>query len=139
MNEDNLATSIEIAANAVDEPIELVYSDLPEPGEIAGNLQLAGRFFRLMAYRNGAPLTNFVFRIPMRVVLEYREADLNGAPEEELQLRYYDPGTGEWRADGIVIEQRDLSNNRITVSIAHLTDFALVGVDRKIYLPSLFR
>jgi hypothetical protein len=139
MNQDNLATAIEIAPNAVDDPIELVYSDLPEPGDVAGDLQFAGRFFRLIAYHDGSPRASFVFRIPMRMVLEYREADLNGVSEEELQLRYFDPATAEWRTDGIVIEQRDPPNNRITVSIAHLTDFALVGADRKIFLPSISR
>jgi hypothetical protein len=83
--------------------------------------------------------TEINFAIPMRMVLEYREADLNGVSEEELQLRYFDPATAEWRTDGIVIEQRDPPNNRITVSIAHLTDFALVGADRKIFLPSISR
>ena len=138
-NQDNLTTTIEVPPNAVTTPIQLVYTDLPAPDGGSGNLQLAGRYFRLTAYQAGAPLDNFTFQIPIRMVIEYREADLGDSAEEELELRYYDTATAEWRTDGIVVEQRDLVRNLIAVSIAHLTDFALVGATPRIFLPVVAR
>ena len=135
VNQDNLTTTIEVPPNAVTTPIQLVYTDLPAPDGGSGNLQLAGRYFRLTAYQAGAPLDNFTFQIPIRMVIEYQEADLGDIAEEELELCYYDTTTGEWRTDGIVVEQRDLVRNLITVSIAHLTDFALAGSKGQVFLP----
>jgi hypothetical protein len=100
---------------------------------------LAGRFFRLTAFRDGAPVENFVFQVPIRLVIEYREADLGDIAEENLELRYYDSTTGEWRTDGIVVEQRDPVRNLITVTIAHLSEFALTGAARRIFLPVVSR
>ena len=138
-NQENLTTTIEVPPGAVDAPIQLVYADLPAPDGGAGELQLAGRFFRLTAFRDGAPLENFVFQTPIRVVIEYREADLGDVAEENLEVRYFDLATGEWRTDGIVVEQRDLERNLITVTIAHLSKFALTGAVRHIFLRAVSR
>ena len=139
VSQDNLTTTVEIGPNAVNGPITLVYTELPDPGNGGGNLQLAGRYFRLTAYQDGAPLANFVFNLPIRLVIEYRETDLNGVAEEALELRYYDVSAGEWLTNGIVVEQRDLARNLLTVSIAHLTDFALAGSRGQVYLPMIVR
>lgn len=137
-NQENLTTTIEIPPNAVNAPIQLVYTDLPDPGS-GDTFQLVSRFFRLAAYQDGAPLAGYVFQTPIRMIIEYREADLGGVAEADLELRYYDAATGEWRTDGIIVEQRDVERNLIIVLIAHLTDFALAGNGSVIYLPSIAR
>jgi hypothetical protein len=137
-NQENLTPTIEIPPDAVSAPIQLVYTDLPDPGS-GDAFQLVSRFFRLIAYQDGAPLAGYVFQTPIRMIIEYREADLGGVAEADLELRYYDAATDEWRTDGITVEQRDMERNLITVVIAHLTDFALAGNGSSIYLPSIAR
>jgi hypothetical protein len=137
-NQENLTTTIEIPPDAVSAPIQLVYTDLPDPGS-GDAFQLVSRFFRLTAYQDGAPLAGYVIQTPIRMIIEYREADLGGVAEAELELRYYDAAADEWRTEGITIERRDLEHNLITVLIAHLTDFALAGSGSVIYLPSIAR
>ncbi len=102
-------------------------------------LQLAGRVFRLTAFRDGVPVENFVFQIPIRLVIEYQEADLGDIAEENLEVRYFDTAAGEWRTDGIVVEHRDLERNLITVSIAHLSEFTLTGAAPRLFLPVVTR
>ena len=103
-------------------------SDTPAP-----NLWFAGRAFSLEAYQNGTqvPLT---FSTPITLVIEYTDADLGNAFEGALEV-YYRKGTG-WATDGITIVERDTANNRLVVTISHLSAFAMFGpATNKVYLP----
>ncbi len=135
----NLTTTLVIEPNAVSQPVQLTFVELAALNGEAGEMQLVGRFFRLTAHHDGQLLENFVFLIPIRLVLEYRDEDLNGVAEENLELRYYHAATGEWRTDGIVVVERDLVRNLITVTIAHLTEFALSEAERQLFLPVIVR
>jgi len=82
----------------------------------------------------------FHFERPITLTIAYSDEDVVDIPrgEESLELRYW---TGsEWSDDGITIVQRDTVNNRLVVSIAHLTEFALFGKDTYFYyMPIVFK
>lgn len=101
---------------------------------------LAGLSFTLEAYLNQVLQPGYVFSRPITLTIEYSDEDVAGIPggEESLQLRYWD-GSG-WSNDGISVVQRDTAHNRLTVSIAHLTEFALLGQDVTFtYLPLIVK
>jgi hypothetical protein len=71
------------------------------------------------------------------VTLTYSDTDVAGLIEEELSFRYWD-GL-EWSTDGITVIERDTENNRLAVTISHLSDFALFGRQVRIHLPLILR
>ena len=40
------------------------------------------------------------FNEPVRVELSYKDADLNGVDEDDLEIRYYNEATGQWEFIG---------------------------------------
>ena len=60
--------------------------------------------------------------------------DVAGIDETSLTLFFYDETNGVWSDQGIIVVARDPANNRLTVQISHLTEFAM-GVSKRLYLP----
>ena len=98
----------------------------------------AGRTFTLTAYRNNSPLDNFTFQQPVTLVIDYTDSDVAGIDENSLTLFFYDETNGIWSDQGIIVVARDPANNRLTVQIPHLTEFAM-GVSKRFYLPVVTR
>jgi hypothetical protein len=91
-----------------------------------GAFQFAGHSFTLTAYRSNSPLSNFLFPQPVTLVIDYTDADVAGLDENALTLFFYDTAINSRSEQGIMVVTRDTANNRITVQITHLTEFALV-------------
>lgn len=125
-------TTIVVPAGAVSETLTLLFAPTAPP---AGSSDpSAGHAFVLEAHRDGALLPGFVFQVPVTVTIQYTEADVAGIDEETLALRYWDGET--WSIDGIAVVERDVVGNRLVVTLAHLSQFAMFGTGGpSVYLP----
>lgn len=129
--------TVQVPAGAVTQNTTLLYddkADLSHPGAF----NFAGRTFTLTAYRDNNPQSNFTFQQPVTLVIEYTDGDVAGLNENELTLFFYNTTTNSWSDQGIVVMSRDPANNRITVQISHLTEFAM-GTAKRILLPIISR
>ena len=80
-------------------------------------------FFDLSAYLNDTRFDEFHFGVPVTLTITYDPALMDGLEVETLTLLYWNGTT--WAADGITILARDAVNHRLTVRLAHLSEFAL--------------
>ncbi|HQV27737.1 MAG TPA: hypothetical protein PKZ61_06565, partial [Thermoflexales bacterium] len=109
-------------------------------GSPSGMLVFAGLAFSLTAVQDGSPLSGFVFERPVTVTLRYADADVMGLVEANLQPFYFNPTTGLWQADGIVVVGRKLPENEIVFTISHLTRFGLFApTQQRAFLPVIMR
>ena len=150
---DTKQTTISTPFGAVDQMTSLLFrtlsapslsgSSLSGPSGADGILQFAGKAFVLSAYQNDQRVENFTFTKPISLTIEYTDSDVVGLDENQLDVYYYDVANQQWRRDGIVIVERDLAQNRIIVTLAHLTEFGLWGPQEtppaeqqeRLYLP----
>jgi Tfp pilus assembly protein PilE len=58
------------------------------------------------------------------ITIKYKESDLNGTNEQDLEIHYYDESLEEWIILPSVV---DTVNNTVTVVVNHFTDFAIFG------------
>ena len=101
-----------------------------------GGFQLLGRVFAITAEDGqGNPVTRF--DQPFTIVIGYEESDLDGMAEEDLVLHYWNVAEERWvYIPGVV----DTEANTLTVTLDHLTDFAVLEVPHsRVYLPALLR
>jgi len=131
---------IEISDNAVTQAIELRLNPItPLPTTTVPitpttpTFKFAGQVFTLKAFQRGVELSPFNFSQPVTVTLMYHDADISTIKEDSLQLYYWDGNA--WQTDGITVVQRIPGDNKLIVTITHLTDFALFGETSLIYLP----
>lgn len=129
--------TVQIPAGAVDQPTTFVYDNQATPSRPV-SFQFAGRSFTLTAFRNNSALDGLTFLQPVTLVIEYTDADVAGIDENTLVLFFYDEDNGSWSQEGITVVTRDPANNRITLQITHLTEFAL-GAIGPIYLPLVYQ
>ena len=109
-------------------------------GSPSGMLVFAGLAFSLTAVQDGSPLSGFVFERPVTVTLRYADADVMGLVEADLQPFYFNPTTGLWQTDGIVVVGRKLPENEIVFTISHLTRFGLFApTQQRAFLAVIMR
>ena len=133
-------TMLSIPAGAVTEAttLRIVPGTTIAPGP---GFAFAGHAFSLDAYQNGGMVEGFTFTAPVTLTVGYTDADLGGQDEGTLRLMtwngtaWVDAATTCSPASTYV---RDLANNRVSVAICHLSDYALFGQHR-VLLPSLRR
>ena len=137
---------LQIAGGAVEEPTTLRIALLDEPTALPETLHFAGYTFAIDAFQQNGTVDNMIFTQPLILVLTYTDADVAGLDEETLTLHYLNPATNTWQTDGITVVERAPAENRITLALHHLTDFALFTVDnvptsaaQKIYIPIVAR
>ena len=101
-----------------------------------GGFQLLGRAFSITANDSqGNPVTHF--DQPFTIVIAYEEEDVEGMKEEDLVLHYWSGIEERWLyIPGTV----DSQAHTLTVTLDHLTDFAVLEVDhQRVYLPAIQR
>lgn len=128
---------IEFPVDALTETTAMTYSETFSPSNPASSaFAFAGKSFVLeaTAVSNGETVTNF--NNPVTITLRYSDENLNGQDENTLVLEFWNGNA--WDSSGIGILERDLINNRIVVTIDHLTEFALFGQSR-VYLPVIIK
>ncbi len=129
------SVTVQAPAGAVTGSVEIKYVDQVSPTTpYSGVFEFAGHSFTLNAYRDGVLVDGFTFQQPVTVVIEYTDADVAGLDESTLTLFYYDGNAQQWAQTGITLISHDLTNNRITFTVTHFTQFAL-GEAHRLYLP----
>jgi len=138
---DGMTTTIKVPPGAVTEPTQLAYTSVPTITCSLPGFVFAGRAFRLEAHRNSALHPGLVFEKPVTVTIHYTEANVAGLDENRLELRYWNGSA--WSTDGIIVVKRDTANNRLVVTVAHLSEFAMFAKEqqdpRKVHLPLIVR
>jgi hypothetical protein len=119
---------MDLPAGVVTSTTVFTYAQTSSPTENPGSFTFAGRSFTMEATdAAGQPITTFNGRFT--ITLNYSDADWQaaGIPAEENLNLYYWNGTawvGLLPCAGCSL---DTVNNRITVVLDHLTEFALLG------------
>jgi len=134
-----LTTTVLVPAGAVTATTTLVYIEaLTTTAEIPPDFSFAGVIFDLNAYVDGARVDPFTFTTPITITLHYSEAILS-APEETLRLMTWVPDSERWLDAACRPYVRNLAENWLSVPICHLSHFALLGEEYRIYLPLVIR
>jgi hypothetical protein len=130
-----LTTTVELPTDAVKDDVTLIYTPVPSPTKpLPGDLQFANHAFTLEVYDcpECTPLPGYAFKHPITITIHYSYTDVLEVKEDELMLEYWNDDTGEWEdvaatCDPNSTYTRDLDTNWISVSLCHLTPFALLG------------
>lgn len=126
---------IEVPTGTVTGSISLSLGLLAQPPVSPPQFALGGFIFTLEASQGGNPLESVTFLIPITLTITYLDSDIGGMDEATLSLRYYDETTQTWLDDGITVVSRDPANNRLVVTIAHLTTFGVFDSSERSLLP----
>jgi len=122
-----VTATVTAPGGAVGAPTTLVFDEITASAHPASpGFAFAGRFFTLSAYQNQVLQSNFTFSTPITLTLDYTADGVQFADENSLEVRYWDGSA--WRTDGIALISRDTVNRRVTVTLSHLTEFALMGL-----------
>jgi hypothetical protein len=124
----NTAGQVELPAGLVTTTTVFTYSEFITPTQATSGFAFAGQSFTLVATdAAGQPITTFAGRYT--ITLNYSDADWQaaGIPAEENLNLYYWNGSAWVAILPCAGCSLDTVNNRITVVLDHLTEFALLG------------
>jgi hypothetical protein len=131
--------SIQFPPGAVTAQTTLSYTLQPEPSRSLANFRFAGRAFTLEAFDSNGRVTTF--NKPFTITIVYDAFDLIAAgigDPSRLNVVFWNGS--QWArilpCEGCSI---DTVNQRVTVVVDHLTEFALVDPTRKVYLPIVLK
>lgn len=140
---DGRTITVVVPGGSVAEETALLYT-LADGDPVGGppNLVYAGQAFTLAAYRHGERLPDFTFDLPIAITIGFNGSDLAHLIPASLALHYWD-GAG-WLAAGTTcatgVATLNPAANELTVSVCHLTQFALFGQPwHELYLPAIVR
>ncbi|MEM7028117.1 MAG: LamG-like jellyroll fold domain-containing protein [Chloroflexota bacterium] len=142
---DGVTVEITAPAGAVGQSVRLEYTILSAVNGAPDGFIFVGVAFDLTAFVNDQVQNSFTFDQPIMLTLSYTDIQIAGIDENSLSLYYFDEASSSWRTDGITIVERDVDNNRLRVSISHLTTFGLFGRENEIgdeinlYFPLVIR
>ena len=132
------AITIDVSSE-ITESLTLTYTQQTTSTHGAGDFQFAGVYFNLEAVdESGDPLLELT--TPFTMTVNYDENSLPvGMDENDLEVYRYDVDSGLWVA--LVVIERDIDDNSITVQLDHLSEFALAGPvpEEILYLPVIYR
>ncbi len=132
-----ITMTLDIPAGAVSETVTLNYASITTTTQTLPNrFGFAGKTFILDVVSGGVLQSGFSFVKPITLTLEYDDNTVAGLKEETISLYYWDGATQSWSTEGITIIERDTNNNRLIVTISHLTEFSLLTDELNYsYLP----
>lgn len=128
-----LTSTLEIPAGAVTQTTTVVLTPDIRVAERPGGLWPAGQSFALDAYQGGEYVTDLAFSGTVTVTLSYEDV----LDENSLVLYRWDGGG--WVDAPCGAYQRDTVNNILRVPICHLSEFAMFGQPRRVYLPLVLK
>ncbi|MFZ1769651.1 MAG: hypothetical protein WAU00_10670, partial [Caldilinea sp.] len=131
-------STVQIPANTLDQPAELVYEPFT-PSTAPSGFAFAGRAFELNAYRNNVLVETLQFQQPVTVILDYTDVDVAGLNENTLVLQRWDAATSAWVDAACGAYDRQPAQNRLSVPVCHLSQFGLFGPMQYLYLPTVRR
>lgn len=129
------AMVIGVPGGAVGAPTILTVGIFEQPPAASPRFALGTFVFNITAEQNGQTLASLTFARPITLTIDYRDEDILGLDEEALTLHFYNEETQQWEDEGIAVLSRDAANNRIVVTIAHLTIFGLIDPSPRLLLP----
>ena len=130
-----VSTTVTFPAGVYSETLTISLQEVATP-PTTGGFQLLGRVFSISAEDGqGNPVTHF--DQPFTIVIGYEDSDVEGMVEEDLVLHYWSVAEERWvYIPGVV----DTEANTLTVTLDHLTDFAVVEFPHlRLYLPAVVR
>ena len=131
-----ITVTMEIPTDVMSDPFTLTYSAAPPLGAAPNGFKFVGLPFIMNLYQDGNLKPGVVFNNPITLTLQYSDDDIANMDEDGLILRYWDGDS--WESDGISCQPP--ANNRIVCTIAHLTEFALMGnTTYTYYFPIVFQ
>jgi hypothetical protein len=142
---DGVAVAIPSGAVAAD--VTLVLLPLATPvNALPDGLGFGGVAFLLNAFVGGVPQEEFVFQQPVTVTVQYSDAGIAGLDKAALTLQTWDGAAWTDAATTCTpssIYDRQPEQNRLTVAICHLSQYALMETSgesmQSIYLPAVMR
>jgi hypothetical protein len=123
-------------AGAVTSSTTITYTEQITPSHSLGSLRFAGRSFTIIAKtNNGTPVQTF--SAPFTLILTYTDAELAAAGIIEANLDLVFWNGSQWVSTAPSI---DTTNNRVSVTLSHLTEFALVQQTKwLVYVPAIYK
>ncbi len=130
---------VAIPEGSVFAPTQVAYTELDSlsyPLPVSG--RFANRAFRLDAYQEPAPDSEWRFGERLTFVVTYSNSDISGLDEALLRLLYWDGN--QWRSNGITCA-RDLAANTLTCTVETppATTFALFEYVDQVFLPMIVK
>jgi len=132
--------TFQFPAGVVQTPLSAEFTELFAPTQAVSDQVEALRYFRLDAYDAQFNPTAQLDQ-PYTAVINYTDAEIAALSinEASLNLRFYNGSS--WVSllpcEGCTV---DMVNNRVTVSLNHFGEFALVGtIESKVFLPITIR
>lgn len=98
--------------------------------------RFAGLNFSIEAYVNGEPLGHISFEQPIQIKASYTNGALGNGTVIELKMYYWDEEATIWTDTGIAMTEVDLAGNTFTMTINHLSEFALFATSTPTGLPT---
>jgi hypothetical protein len=136
-------TTVVVPPNAVTQNTTLIFISGNTSTNIPPNFNFAGQAFSLNAEQNGLPQQGFSFNQPINITIGYNDVDVAGLNENTLIVSYLDTTDDTWKDAATTctptsVYNRQPSQNRLSVKVCHLTDFALFEPNL-IFLPLIVK
>jgi hypothetical protein len=77
----------------------------------------------LSVFANDFGTDGLVFNVPVRVTMNYRDADLTGINESTIKMAWYNEHTDSW---DIIDCELNLANKTVTADVNHFSAYALI-------------
>ncbi|MCB0188370.1 MAG: hypothetical protein KDE31_29070, partial [Caldilineaceae bacterium] len=129
---------LDLPADTVTLTLDLVYTPLTDI-TVPSGFALGHAAFDLSAYVDEQLQNNFTFAKPVIVTISYNDADVAMLDEGSLVLLWWNPQTQSWEDAACSAYDRQPAQNRLTVSICHLSRFGLFGETQAVFLPLVAR
>ena len=115
------AVQVQVPKDALDDTVTFTFIPQAQPSQSSGELAFANQSFQLIAENSSGSRVR-VFNKPLTVTINYNEADLGGASEDDLRLFYWDEESSAWKDAATTctppsIYRRNLEENRFSVDI----------------------
>ncbi len=135
-------TTVSVPTGAVSQTTTLNYAAVTTLNAAPPDFEFAGKAFNLDAYTNGSPQADFKFDQPIRIRMDYTNADVQGIDENFLRLYFWDDT--QWvdaatSCSPVSVYERHSDENWFAVDICHLTEFAVFKSSFSLFLPGVRR
>lgn len=134
-------TLITVPPQAVSEAISLCYRPLTVPQPFPSDWTFAQHTFRLEAYQGGTLRPTLVLIEPFTITLHYSQADVGAMDQSSLNLYFWNGG--DWLEAAITCGGTALppqvGERWLEVEVCEIGEFALFGIQRRVYLPIVVR
>ncbi|HHI02125.1 MAG: hypothetical protein DRP51_05255 [Candidatus Zixiibacteriota bacterium] len=77
----------------------------------------------LSVFANDFGTEGLIFNVPVRVTMNYRDADLSGINETSIKMAWFNEGTGMWDIIDCTLDQ---ANKQVIAEVEHFSAYALI-------------